>query len=164
MVLIFGLKCGVYFYFPAAIIAPLFFYTFKELRYILFFGVLTILTALISQFLGVYLEPLVGSPEVFLAIFFYFSLVGSLLIVFLFVLHFYIELQKAHDEVSILSGLLPICSSCKKIRDDQGFWVQVESYISDYSEAEFTHSICPECAKKLYPDMFEDTVNIKKQN
>ncbi len=50
------------------------------------------------------------------------------------------------------SGLIPICSSCKKIRDDKGYWNQIESYIESHSEADFSHSICPECAKKLYPD------------
>ena len=162
MVLIFGLKCGVDFYFPAAIIAPLFFYTFKELRYIFFFGTLTIITALLTHILGFHLEPLVRGSEKLITTFFYLSLAGSLLIVFMFVLHFYIELQKAHDEVSILSGLLPICSSCKKIRDDRGFWIQVESYIRDHSEAEFTHSICPECTKKLYPQTFERIGNMEK--
>ncbi|MFC1812661.1 hypothetical protein ACFL03_08210 [Thermodesulfobacteriota bacterium] len=62
------------------------------------------------------------------------------------------ELQVALVEVKALSGLLPICSSCKNIRDDKGYWNQIESYIRDHSEAEFSHSICPECAKKLYPD------------
>ncbi len=55
------------------------------------------------------------------------------------------------DKVKVLSGLLPICASCKKIRDDRGYWRQIESYIEDHSEAEFSHGICPECAKKLYP-------------
>jgi hypothetical protein len=63
------------------------------------------------------------------------------------------ELQDALTEVKALSGLLPICASCKKIRDDKGYWNQIESYIRDHSEAEFSHSICPECAKKLYPDL-----------
>ena len=63
------------------------------------------------------------------------------------------ELQKALSEVKILRGFLPICTSCKKIRDDRGFWNQIELYIRDHSEAEFTHSICPECAKNLYPDL-----------
>lgn len=62
------------------------------------------------------------------------------------------ELQMALSKVKQLSGLLPICSSCKKIRDDKGYWNQLETYIHDHSEAEFTHSICEECAKKLYPD------------
>jgi PAS domain S-box-containing protein len=66
------------------------------------------------------------------------------------------ELQQAITEVKKLSGMLPICSSCKKIRDDQGYWTQIESYIRDHSEAEFSHSICPECAKKLYPTLYED--------
>ncbi len=61
------------------------------------------------------------------------------------------ELREALSEVKVLSGLLPICSNCKKIRDDQGYWNQMELYISEHSEAEFTHSLCPECAKKLFP-------------
>jgi hypothetical protein len=63
------------------------------------------------------------------------------------------ELEKARDEIRILSGFLPICSRCKKIRNDQGYWEQIESYIRDHSEAEFTHSICPECASILYPGL-----------
>ena len=54
-----------------------------------------------------------------------------------------------------MSGLLPICSSCKKIRDDKGYWNQIEEYIEKRSGAEFTHSICPECARKLYPDYYK---------
>ena len=63
------------------------------------------------------------------------------------------ELKDALAKVRTLRGLLPICSSCKKIRDDKGYWNKIESYIKDHSEADFTHSICPECAKKLYPDL-----------
>lgn len=63
------------------------------------------------------------------------------------------DLEKALAEVKTLSGLLPICSTCKKIRDDKGYWNQIETYISNHSEADFSHSVCPECAKKLYPDM-----------
>ena len=51
-----------------------------------------------------------------------------------------------------LSGLLPICASCKQIRDDNGGWKQIESYIADHSEANFTHGVCPDCTKKLYPE------------
>jgi hypothetical protein len=65
------------------------------------------------------------------------------------------QLQEALAEVKTLSGLLPLCSSCKRIRDDQGYWQQIEAYIRDHSEAEFSHSVCPECAKKLYPEVFE---------
>jgi hypothetical protein len=50
--------------------------------------------------------------------------------------------------------MLPICASCKKIRDDKGYWKQIESYIRDHSEAEFSHGICPECAEKFYPEIF----------
>ncbi|MCJ7540895.1 MAG: PAS domain S-box protein [Desulfobacterales bacterium] len=62
------------------------------------------------------------------------------------------ELQKALSEVKTLQGFLPICSHCKKIRDDKGYWNQIESYIHKHSDAEFSHGICPECAKKHYPD------------
>ena len=65
----------------------------------------------------------------------------------------YAELQNAVYEVKILSGLLPICASCKKIRDDKGYWNQIETFIQNNSEAEFTHGICPDCAKKLYPEL-----------
>ena len=61
-------------------------------------------------------------------------------------------LQRALSEVKTLQGFLPICSNCKKIRDDQGYWNQVEKYIGERSNARFSHGICPECAKKLYPD------------
>ncbi len=64
-----------------------------------------------------------------------------------------LDLQKALSEVKTLQGFLPICSHCKKIRDDKGYWNQIESYIHKHSDAEFSHSICPECAKKYYPDM-----------
>ena len=62
------------------------------------------------------------------------------------------QLQNALAEVKRLSGLLPICVNCKKIRNDEGYWEQVESYICKHSEAEFSHGICPECAKVLYPE------------
>ena len=65
------------------------------------------------------------------------------------------ELQEALSKVKALSGLLPICASCKKIRNDKGYWQAVEGYISEHSEAEFTHGICPDCIKKLYPDIYE---------
>ncbi len=62
-------------------------------------------------------------------------------------------LEKALAEVKTLSGLLPICSHCKKIRDDKGYWNQIESYIHEHSDVKFSHGICQECAKKHYPDM-----------
>jgi len=63
------------------------------------------------------------------------------------------ELKDALANVKQLSGLLPICSGCKKIRDDKGYWNRIENYIQDHSEADFSHGICPECVKKLYPDL-----------
>lgn len=71
------------------------------------------------------------------------------------------KLENAIAEIKQLSGLLPICSSCKKIRDDKGYWKQLESYISDHSEAKFSHGICPDCVKSLYGDLYKD-VNRKR--
>jgi PAS domain S-box-containing protein len=62
------------------------------------------------------------------------------------------ELQSALADVKTLSGLVPICASCKKIRDDKGFWTQIEAYIQDRTPAHFSHGICPDCAKILYPE------------
>lgn len=63
------------------------------------------------------------------------------------------RLKDALQKVKTFSSLTPICSHCKKIRDDKGYWNQIESYVRDHSEAEFSHGICQECAKKYYPDM-----------
>ena len=63
------------------------------------------------------------------------------------------KLVKAIEEIKVLSGLLPICSSCKKIRDDKGYWNQIEAYIQEHTDAKFSHSICKECAKAIYPDL-----------
>jgi PAS domain S-box-containing protein len=66
-----------------------------------------------------------------------------------------LELRGALSQVKALSGLLPICSSCKKIKNDKGYWEQVEDYIRDHSQADFSHGICPECAQKLYPEFYK---------
>ncbi len=66
------------------------------------------------------------------------------------------DLQKALQKIKQLSGLLPICSHCKKIRDDGGYWNQIETYIDRHSEAEFSHGICPECMKTHYPEYVDD--------
>lgn len=65
-------------------------------------------------------------------------------------------LQKALSEVKVLKGLVPICASCKKIRNDQGFWQQLEEYIQQHSEAEFSHGLCVPCIKKLYPGVYKE--------
>jgi hypothetical protein len=64
-----------------------------------------------------------------------------------------IELQDATEKIKILRGFLPICSHCKKIRDDEGYWQQLEKYISKHSEAQFSHGICPTCAKEHYSEL-----------
>lgn len=68
----------------------------------------------------------------------------------------YQELKNALGEVKVLSGMLPICASCKKIRDDKGYWNQVETYISKRTDTVFSHGICPECVSKLYPNVFKE--------
>lgn len=65
-------------------------------------------------------------------------------------------LQEARENIKVLSGLLPICASCKKIRDTEGYWEQIEQYIHDNSEADFSHGICPDCMKRLYPEFAKD--------
>ena len=64
------------------------------------------------------------------------------------------KLRHALEEVKTLSGFIPICSVCKKIRDDSGYWNQIEEYISTHSEAQFSHGICPECMQKMYPEQY----------
>ncbi len=66
------------------------------------------------------------------------------------------ELRRALTEIKTLRGILPICMNCKKIRDDRGYWNQVEVYVRDHTEADFSHGICPECMTKLYPDFVGD--------
>ena len=65
------------------------------------------------------------------------------------------DLQQALQDVKTLSGLLPICSSCRKIRDDRGSWNTLEQYVCEHSGAEFSHGLCPDCARRLYPDYFK---------
>jgi hypothetical protein len=61
------------------------------------------------------------------------------------------ELQEALDRVKVLSGLIPICTHCKAVRDDKGYWQQVDSFMREHSDAKLSHAICPECAQKLMP-------------
>jgi len=61
------------------------------------------------------------------------------------------KLSEALDRIKTLSGMLPICARCKKIRTDSGYWEQIENYITDHSEAVFSHSLCPQCTHELYP-------------
>lgn len=75
-----------------------------------------------------------------------------------------INLQRALAQVNKLSGLITICSSCKKIRDDHVFWQQVEVYVRDHSEAEFSHSICPDCLRSLYPEMADEILGRSAKN
>lgn len=65
------------------------------------------------------------------------------------------KLQEALEKIKTLKGIIPICASCKKIRDDKGYWNQLESYIEEHSEANFSHGICPDCVQKLYPGLME---------
>jgi len=67
------------------------------------------------------------------------------------------DLQSAMAEVKTLRGIVPICSSCKRIRDDDGYWNAVETYVHEHTEAQFSHSLCPDCAQRLYPEYAEST-------
>jgi len=67
------------------------------------------------------------------------------------------NLQKALADVKTLSGMLPICAWCKKIRNDEGYWQKIEAYLKSHSDLDFTHSICHDCAKKEYPDLYSDS-------
>jgi hypothetical protein len=84
------------------------------------------------------------------------ALIVSIILVFgvIYTLKLIKELTEALNSIKILKGFLPICASCKKIRDDKGSWVQMEKYITQHSEAIFSHGVCDECAKKLYPAYF----------
>jgi len=73
-----------------------------------------------------------------------------------------VQHKEALDKVKLLSGFLPICASCKQVRDDQGYWNQIETYIRDNSDVEFSHSICPDCAQKLYPQFVDGSGQAKK--
>jgi DNA-binding response OmpR family regulator len=66
------------------------------------------------------------------------------------------ELELALKEVRTLKGIVPICASCKNVRDDQGYWNRVETYLNEHTEAEFSHAVCPDCMKRLYPQFKDD--------
>ena len=72
------------------------------------------------------------------------------------------DLKNALAEIKTLRGFIPICSNCKKIRDDEGYWQQIEQYIQQRSDAEFSHGICPECIKILYPDIADSILSGKE--
>ena len=74
------------------------------------------------------------------------------------------DLQHSLDHIKRLSGMLPICAACKKIRNDKGYWEQIEQYIAERSETEFTHGLCPECARRLYPELMASIDTEKKEN
>ena len=72
------------------------------------------------------------------------------------------KLENSIQEIKLLQGIVPICASCKKIRDDKGYWNQVEEYISEHSDVRFSHGMCPECVKKLYPEFSEKILKESK--
>ncbi len=74
-----------------------------------------------------------------------------------------VKLQATLAEVKVLKGILPICANCKKVRDDRGYWQQVESYISEHSDTIFSHSICPDCMEALYPEYAHEITGENQQ-
>jgi K+-sensing histidine kinase KdpD len=75
-----------------------------------------------------------------------------------------VQTENALSEVKQLRGLLPICSSCKRVRDDHGSWNQIEAYVRDHTDAEFTHGLCPECARRLYPEFADKILGGPRQD
>ena len=73
------------------------------------------------------------------------------------------ELELALKEVRTLKGIVPICASCKNVRDDQGYWNRVETYLNEHTDAEFSHAVCPDCMKRLYPQFRDDESGVKKR-
>ena len=73
------------------------------------------------------------------------------------------ELELALKEVRSLKGIVPICASCKNVRDDQGYWNRVETYLNEHTEAEFSHAVCPDCMKRLYPQFKDDDAPTTKK-
>ena len=74
------------------------------------------------------------------------------------------DLKEALSSIKVLKGLLPICATCKRIRDDKGYWNQLESFIDKHSEAQFSHGMCPDCAKEHFPDYYKRIQDKKKDN
>jgi len=74
------------------------------------------------------------------------------------------KLQEAYEKIRLLSGIVPICAHCRKIRDDGGYWSQLESFLAKYSETLFSHGICPDCMKELYPEEYEEIMRDKAQD
>lgn len=86
----------------------------------------------------------------------YFFVSAMVLIIEAIVLYIHERITEENlDHIKKLRGLLPICSVCKKIRDDEGYWNTLEIYIKEHSDAEFTHSLCPDCTKKIYPELMD---------
>jgi|GEM_PF-5155267 len=75
----------------------------------------------------------------------------------------WIELRKAMNEIKQLQGIIPICSVCKNIRDDEGYWHKLEAYFASHSDSKFSHSICPDCMKDIYGEYFDED-ELKKIN
>ena len=73
-----------------------------------------------------------------------------------------VELEQALDQVRTLRGIVPICANCKNVRDDQGYWNRVETYLNQHTEAEFSHAVCPDCMKRLYPQFKDDDSGVRK--
>lgn len=74
-----------------------------------------------------------------------------------------VELEQALDQVRTLRGIVPICANCKNVRDDQGYWNRVETYLNQHTEAEFSHAVCPDCMKRLYPQFKDDDSGVRKR-
>ncbi len=113
---------------------------------------------------SIFMAALIFSPLSIRLILVYSFFISSLAIIFVYIAFlvekifrenfaYSIRLKESLQKVKLLSGFIPICSSCKKIRDDEGYWNQIERYISEHSDAEFTHSLCPNCSDEIIKDV-----------
>lgn len=117
-----------------------------------FFLLRAVLTFLSEQHLADFMDGGTLQVVTFLVSFLVHILIFTGLI-FLNIQRLELDLAKAQEELKVLGGLLPICAHCKRIRDDSGYWHQVERYITDHSQASFTHGICPQCLQEIYPEV-----------
>jgi hypothetical protein len=127
-----------------------------------------IMQVLIISVLLFYMRPFLYRITVFLVALQYFAVLAFLpftvkdflssffaigiTVVMAILIHYF--MKKLLQEIKTLKGIIPICARCKRIRDDRGYWHQLESFIRNHSDAEFSHSLCIECAKELYPDIY----------
>lgn len=175
VVIIFTKETGFHFYYLIIPFLVFLVFDYQDMGDKFILSVFAILLFFICEMIDVQIQYIYLSEEINRILYLtsiFTAFLGALFVVFMFTFNIkkYEEkqqrlvqgLQSALSEVKTLKGFLPICSSCKKIRDDKGYWNQIESYIQRHSNAEFSHGICPDCSEKLYGDQ-NWYINMKKK-